>query len=69
MERMNIMCKKCAGMGYTNQRFIPSGDGMTMRSEKDICDECNGVGHTEYAIFSIEEAKAIIKHCGLTTES
>lgn len=69
MERINIMCKKCAGIGYTNQRFIPCDDGMTIREEHDTCDECNGVGHTEYAIFSIEEAETILKHCGLSTES
>lgn len=69
MERMNIACKKCAGLGYTNEKIIPNDDNMTVQLKRDTCDKCNGVGHTEYAIFSIEEAEAILKHCGLTTES
>ena len=69
MEQINITCKKCAGLGYINQKFIPNSDDMTFREEHDACDECNGVGYTEYAMFSIKEAKAILKHCGLTTES
>lgn len=69
MVRMDLMCKKCAGLGYTNERYIPNDDGITCKTERDTCDECNGVGHTEYAIFSIEEANAILKHCGLSTEN
>ena len=70
MHRLNEMCEKCAGIGYINQRYIPNhGDEFDYKIEQDICDECGGTGHREYAIFSIEEAKAILKHCGLTTES
>ena len=69
MEVINVLCGKCSGLGYTKQKIIPNDDGMTVKIEKDICDECNGAGHIEYAIFSVEEAKAILKYCGLTTES
>lgn len=70
MEIINVLCEKCAGLGYTKQNIIPNDDGMTVTIEKDICDECNGVGHIEkYAVFSVKEAKAILKHCGLSTES
>lgn len=70
MEIINVLCEKCAGLGYTNQHIIPSCDGMGVKIEKDICDICNGVGHIEKAaVFSVEEAKAILKHCGLSTES
>lgn len=68
MNRINAMCKRCAGIGYINQRYIPNDDGFTCRVEQDICDECGGVGHTEYAVFTIEEAEAILKHCGLDKE-
>ncbi len=68
MQRMNVMCKNCAGMGYTNQRFIPNDNGFTFKIKQDTCDECGGTGHTEYAVFSIEEAEAILKHCGLNKE-
>ena len=65
MKRMQVTCGNCAGCGYVNQKFIPNNDGKTMRIEEDICNECNGKGYTEYAVFSIEEAEAILKHCGL----
>lgn len=66
MERMQLICRKCSGIGYIDEKIIPNYDGFTCKIKKDICDECNGVGHTEYAIFSIEEAEAILKHCGLS---
>lgn len=70
MQVINELCKKCSGLGHTNQNMIPNDDGMTFKIERDICDECNGVGHIEkYAVFSIEEARVILKHCGLSTES
>lgn len=69
MERMNAMCKKCAGRGYTDETLIPNCDGMTCTVKRDICDECNGMGYTEYAVFTIEEAEAILKHCGLSAKS
>lgn len=40
-----------------------------MKKEETICETCNGRGYTEYATFTLEEANAILKHCGLTTES
>ena len=69
MNTMYIICDKCGGIGYTNQVFSVDEDGCTVKVQKDICDKCNGLGHEEYAIFSVEEAKAILKHCGLSTES
>lgn len=70
MEIINVVCNKCSGLGYINQKIIPNDDDITVKIEKDICDECNGAGHIEgCAVFSPEEARAILKHCGLTTES
>jgi DnaJ-class molecular chaperone len=69
MEQIKVACKKCGGFGYTRQAFVAGDDGLTLKMERDICEECNGTGYTEYAMFTIEEAKAILKHCGLTTES
>ena len=40
----------------------------TIKSEEAICEVCNGKGYTEYATFTLEEAKAILKHCGLDKE-
>ena len=66
MNRMKVACSNCAGLGYINQKFIANNDGKTLRYIEDICSECNGKGYTEYAIFSIEEAEIILKHCGLS---
>ena len=69
MKRIQLMCNKCAGIGYIDEKITPNDDGLTCKIERDICDECNGVGYTEYATFSIEEAEAILKHCGLPIEN
>lgn len=41
----------------------------TMEREEVVCKACNGKGCTAYATFTIEEANAILKHCGLTIEN
>ena len=68
MERMKVFCNNCVGFGYVNQKFIFNDDGITFRIEKDVCSMCNGKGYTEYAVFSIEEAEVILKHCDLNKE-
>lgn len=70
MNVINEVCRHCSGIGYTNIKLIPLEDGLHFREERDICNQCNGTGKiANYAVFSVEEAKAILKHCGLTTES
>ena len=69
MEQIKMACKKCGGFGYTRQEFVAGDDGISLKMERDTCKECSGMGYTEYAVFSVEEAKAILKYCGLTTES
>lgn len=74
MQIMQTTCGNCTGAGYTIDWFITPGvydtDGFhKMQSEKVVCKNCNGKGYTEYAIFSVEEAKTILNHCGLSTES
>ena len=71
MERMQRICPYCSGRGVI-LRYIhasePNDEGLaTLKPEEITCDECGGQGHTEYAIFSVEEAEAILKHCGLNT--
>ena len=67
MNRISLTCANCAGMGKTqNWKWI---DSHTLHTEDVDCPNCNGRGYTDYAIFSIEEAEAILKHCGLSTES
>ena len=72
MRKMTVTCGTCAGIGATDNFVIigESEDGIgTARRERTICPDCKGKGHSEYAVFTIEEAEAILKHCGLTTES
>lgn len=70
MNVMQVFCSNCAGIGkQTNWKIIDANDNIgTMKSEEVICEACNGKGYMEYATFTLEEAKAILKHCGLTTE-
>ena len=71
MNVMRVFCASCAGMGkQTIWKAADLSDNIgTMEREETICGACNGKGYTEYATFTVEEAKAILKHCGLTTES
>ena len=71
---MNIMqqvCSSCAGLGYIDQWLeVKNGVSFSYYERKTVeCTACHGKGHNEYAVFDIEEAKAILKHCGLSTES
>ena len=72
MKKMTVVCGTCAGIGATdNFVTIEENEGVThtARIERTICPTCKGNGRYEYALFTIEEAEAILKHCGLTTES
>lgn len=69
MNVMNVRCDKCDGFGYISRWIIPDDNVHIANRSTEICDECNGKGYTEHAVFSVEEAKAILKHCGLSTES
>lgn len=73
MNINQITCGNCGGTGYTVVWKIVSTDEETgigtMQSEQVVCESCGGKGWIEYATFSVDEAKAILKHCGLSTES
>lgn len=71
MNVMQVLCGSCAGTGkQINWKIVDMSDNMgTMEKEEVVCGACNGEGYTEYATFTLEEANAILKHCGLTTES
>ena len=74
MEIMNKTCGACSGNGvYVECKLVPiSSNESTITStwqEREVkCEACNGKGYIEYAAFSIEEAEAILKHCGLSKE-
>ena len=66
MRTMHVTCGTCCGIGKLKTWFeICEG---TMQLKETVCDQCGGNGCTEYAVFSIEEAEAILKHCGLSKE-
>ena len=71
MNIMKVTCGTCAGIGKCFNWKLVSMDDVsgTMEREEVMCKACDGKGYTEYATFTLEEAKAILKHCGLSTES
>lgn len=71
MNVMKATCGTCAGIGkHYNWKSVYMDDvSGTMEREEVTCEVCNGIGYTEYAVLSVEEVKAILKHCGLSTES
>ena len=72
MNINQITCGNCGGRGSTivwETTFANDTTSIsTMHSELVKCESCNGHGWVEYAVFSVEEARAILKHCGLNTE-
>lgn len=69
MEVKQVICGNCGGTGYIPIYEAVSGTTSLRIKESAVCDNCKGNGYTEHAVFSIEEAKAILKHCGLSIES
>ena len=63
MKTMRIRCDECYGFGNTERTTLQE-DGR-FRSFKTPCPNCGGKGQFEYALFSIEEAKEILKRCGM----
>ena len=70
MNVMQVLCGNCAGVGkQINWKVVDMNDNIgTMEKEEIVCSACNGKGFTEYATFTLEEAKTILEHCGLSTE-
>lgn len=66
MNKMRVTCGTCAGFGKQVYWEVVGEDQCQQREA--VCDKCDGKGYTEYAVFTPEEAEAILKHCGLPTE-
>ena len=73
MNINRLPCINCYGTGKTKIWKMVSIDEKNgvgrLESEEVVCETCNGKGYNEYPSFTVEEAKAILKHCGLSTES
>ena len=72
MERNRVYCTDCHGTGYKKVYKLTSHDEATGRGTAEltevVCESCNGKCYTDYAIFTFEEAEAILKYCGLSTK-
>ena len=70
MEINSVTCGTCCGKGYVETyKIVENSTGGLVRRGQDICKQCGGKGYIEYPVFTMEEAKAILKHCGLNTEN
>ena len=72
MNINQITCGNCGGRGRTTvwkETHVDETTSIsTFHSEEVKCESCNGKGWCEYAVFSVDEAKAILEHCGLSAE-
>lgn len=72
MKINRIACAQCLGSGHETVwkmcEMIDDSTG-TLKAEEVVCCQCGGKGYIEYPVFTVEEAKAILKYCGLSTES
>lgn len=73
MNINRIACCNCWGTGKKQEWKMVAIDEENgvgrLESEEVACELCNGKGYIEYPVFTVEEAKAILKFCGLSTES
>lgn len=69
MKTIRELCDNCAGTGEITQYITttPKYGGIAKPFGKEECYACSGKGYTEYAMFTVEEAQAILKHCGIIT--
>lgn len=69
MQRIQQTCGSCGGRG--TQTFLVTDDTLassgtcTAHPEDFTCTACGGSGYLEYARFTVEEAEAILKYCGI----
>lgn len=72
MNIINMTCDSCAGTGTITNWVLRENDGTetthTAYRVDEECPHCGGKGYTEYAMFTVEEAKQIMKVCGIQTE-
>lgn len=70
MKTIQQTCGFCGGTGRAvNWKITNKLEGCYKTAERveEECSQCGGKGYTEHAVFTVEEAQAILKHCGITT--
>ena len=67
MKTIRQICSTCAGMGKVVNWENTNKTKDIYKKNEDECCACGGKGYIEYAVFSVEEAQAILKHCGIIT--
>lgn len=70
---MNMMvkyCPNCNGLGkQTDWKLVSMNEiSGTLEEVESECEVCKGKGYMEYAVFSREEATAILKYCNLNKD-
>lgn len=70
MDVIKERCKVCDGFGkQTNWKNIPLDEFLgTLEKVEVECEACKGKGYIEYAVFSREEATAILEYCNLNKD-
>lgn len=61
MRIKQLSCGSCMGTGKVRNWVMVSDNEYDV--QESVCVLCGGKGYEEYAIFSVEEAEAILKHC------
>ena len=69
MNMIKECCPNCNGLGkQTHWNLVLDGTLGTLEEVEIECEECKGKGYIEYAVFSREEAIAILKYCNLNKD-
>ena len=69
MKIINNKCENCEGKGklYEWGRINGRPD-LPTKVFTGACEECGGQGYVPFVLFTLDEAKAILKHCGITIQ-
>lgn len=70
MKMMVKYCPSCNGLGkQTHWNLVSLNELSGTLEEVEVeCEACKGKGYIEYAVFSREEATAILEYCNLNKD-
>lgn len=71
MKTIRQPCSACGGTGFLEiweaaEEKDTNGYCIAV-NRREKCCACDGKCYTEHAEFTVEEAQAILKHCGIIT--